>query len=256
MGIFSKFYVMKHLLFLISFFLATTVVAQNGYLPRESFEGASYTLAVHEVNFEGVQNSNKSRLPYSAVKGSPYYKDEFLWATFFDQKGRIYGNQKARVNLASQEVHFIGEKDNEYVAPYALSNKVILSNQEKNDTVAVFVRLVPGLQLNNKPLTDYVQQLTFGEAALYKHTKRYVASADSMFGTLKRYYFASQYSYFLKFDADPVYINKLSLNALLSVLPDSKGLLEWAKKNKINIRKEEDLVALIEEWNKKASFKQ
>jgi hypothetical protein len=29
-------------------------------------------------------------------------------------------------------------------------------------------------------------------------------------------------------------------------------LLEWSKKNKINIRKEEDLVALIEEWNKAA----
>jgi hypothetical protein len=36
----------------------------------------------------------------------------------------------------------------------------------------------------------------------------------------------------------------------LSVLPESKGLIEWSKKNKINIRKEEDLVALIEEWNK------
>jgi hypothetical protein len=95
-----------------------------------------------------------------------------------------------------------------------------------------------------------VQQLTFGEAVLYKHTKRYVASADSMFGTLKRYYFATQNNYFLKFDADPVYVNKLSLNALLSILPESKGLLEWSKKNKINVRKEEDLVALIEEWNK------
>ena len=55
---------------------------------------------------------------------------------------------------------------------------------------------------------------------------------------------------FLKFDADPVYVNKLSLNALLSILPGSNGMLEWAKKNKINIRKEDDLIALIEEYNK------
>jgi len=255
MGIFSKFYVMKHLLFTISLFVATTVVAQNGYLPRESFEGAAYTLAVHEVNFEGVQSSSKMRLPYSSVKGSPFFNDELLLATFFDQKGKMTGKQKAKVNLASHEIHFIGEKEMEYVAPFELANKVVLSHEQKSDTVAVFARLVPGLQFNNKPLTDYVQQLTFGEAVLYKHTKRYVASADSMFGTLKRYYFASQYSYFLKFDADPVYVNKLSLNALLSILPESKGLLEWAKKNKINVRKEEDLVALIEEWNKTASTK-
>ncbi len=234
------------------FFYATNLVAQNGYLPRENFAGAAYTLAVHEVNFEGVQSSSKMRLPYSSVKGSPYFTDEFLWGTFYDQKGKVTGKQKARVNLASHEMHFIGEKESEYVAPYELANRVVFSNDQKNDTVAVFTRLVPGLQFNNKPLTDYVQQLTFGEAVLYKHTKRYVASADSMFGTLKRYYFATQNSYFLKFDADPVYVNKLSLNALLSILPESKGLLEWSKKNKINIRKEEDLVALIEQWNKTA----
>lgn len=243
---------MKKVSFLLIFFYATNLVAQNGYLPRESFEGAAYTLAVHEVNFEGVQSSSKMRLPYSSVKGSPYFNDEFLWGTFYDQKGKVTGKQKARVNLASHEIHFIGEKESEYVAPYELANRVVLSHEQKNDTVAVFTRLVPGLQFNNKPLTDYVQQLTFGEAVLYKHTKRYVASADSMFGTLKRYYFATQNSYFLKFDADPVYVNKLSLNALLSILPESKGLLEWSKKNKINIRKEEDLVALIEEWNKTA----
>jgi hypothetical protein len=27
-------------------------------------------------------------------------------------------------------------------------------------------------------------------------------------------------------------------------------MLDWAKKNKINIRKEDDLIALIEEYNK------
>jgi hypothetical protein len=59
----------------------------------------------------------------------------------------------------------------------------------------------------------------------------------------------------LKFDADPVFVNKLSLNTLLSILPNSNGMLEWAKKNKINIRKEDDLIALIEEWNKTAGRK-
>ncbi len=241
---------MKKLFFLFMVFCAANTNAQSGYLPRESFEGAAYTLAVHEVNFEGVQNSSKMRLPYSSVKGSPFFMDEFLWATFYDQKGKMTGKQKAKINLASQEIHFIGEKEMEYIAPVELANRVVLSHEQKNDTVAVFARLVPGLQFNNKTLSDYVQQLTFGEAVLYKHTKRYVASADSMFGTLKRYYFASQNSYFLKFDADPIFVNKLSLNALLSILPGSDGMLDWAKKNKINIRKEDDLIALIEEYNK------
>jgi len=58
---------MKKLFFLFMVFCATNSAAQSSYLPRESFEGAAYTLAVHEVNFEGVQNSSKMRLPYSSV---------------------------------------------------------------------------------------------------------------------------------------------------------------------------------------------
>ena len=224
--------------------------AQSGYLPREDFSGAAYTLAVHEVNFEGVQNDSKLRLPYSSVKGSPYFTETFLLADFFNQKGKMVGRQMARMNLATQEVHFIGEKDQEYVAPGELSTKVIFHSPEKADTAALFVRYVPGLQLGAKPLTDFVQQLTFGEAVLYKHAKRYVASADSMFGTLKRYFFATATGYFLKLNADPQYINKLSLNALLSILPQSEGMAAWVKSNKINIRREEDLVALIDHWNK------
>lgn len=244
-----------------TFFIALLVIsslglfAQNGYLPRESFEGAAYTLAVHEVNFEGVQNTSKFRLPYSSVKGSPFFKDEFLWASFYDTKGNLSGRQKAKINLASQEIHFIGEKEMEYIAPIGLAHKVVLLHEDKADTLAVFVRQVPGLQYNLKSLTDYVQQLTFGEAVLYKHTKRYVASADSMFGTLKRYYFASTNNYFLKLGADAEFINKLSVNALLSLLPDSAGLPDWVKKNKINIRKEEDLIALIEHWNQAITVK-
>jgi hypothetical protein len=69
---------MKNIFFLLTFFYATSLVAQNGYLPRESFEGAAYRLAVYEVNFEGVQSNGKMRLPYSSVKGSPYFNDEFL----------------------------------------------------------------------------------------------------------------------------------------------------------------------------------
>lgn len=247
---------MRTAFFIVLFMISSPgLFAQNGYLPRESFEGASYTLAVYEVNFEGVQNTSKFRLPYSSVKGSPFFKDEFLWASFYDTKGNLSGRQKAKMNLASQEIHFIGEKEMEYIAPIGLAHKVILSHEDKNDTVALFIRQVPGLQYNLKPLTDYVQQLTFGEAVLYKHTKRYVASADSMFGTLKRYYFASTTNYFLKLDADADYINKLSVNALLSLLPDSTGLADWVKKNKINIRKEEDLIALIEHWNQANAVK-
>jgi hypothetical protein len=67
---FNKIFSQMHSVFFVALLMISSagLFAQNGYLPRESFEGASYTLAVHEVNFEGVQNTSKFRLPYSSVE--------------------------------------------------------------------------------------------------------------------------------------------------------------------------------------------
>ncbi|MFM1794362.1 MAG: hypothetical protein RL642_747, partial [Bacteroidota bacterium] len=62
---FNKYFVVKNIVVFAFLLLTQGLLAQNGYLPRESFEGAAYTLAVHEVNFEGVQTNSKMRLPYS-----------------------------------------------------------------------------------------------------------------------------------------------------------------------------------------------
>jgi hypothetical protein len=132
---------------------------------------------------------------------------------------------------------------------------VIFSDDAGKDTLAVFERNIPGLQLNNRPIADYVEEMVNGKVKLYKYTKRYVASADSLFGTLKRYYFANTEHYFLSDERDVLLIKKMNLSGIADLLGDRGTLLKWAEQNRLNPKREEDLVALIRRWNFEIAYK-
>lgn len=254
-----KQFIIKNILFIFSCLSIPFVYGQtaSGYLPVSDFSNAAFTLAVHEVNFEGVQqNSNSGRLPYASIKGSPFYLDQYQAADLFGANGKYSGRMQVKLNLASQEVYFIGEKDNEYVAPASFSKRVVIfSDNEAKDTLAIFERNIPGMQLNNRPIADYVEEMVNGKVKLFKYTKRYVASADSMFGTLKRYYFANTVHYFLSDEKNVLLIKKMNLSAIADLLGDRGTLLKWAEQNRLNPKREEDLIALIRKWNFEIAYK-
>lgn len=254
-----KQFIIKYILLVLFCLSIPFVYGQSGqgYLPVSDFSNAAFTLAVYEVNFEGVQqNSNSGRLPYASIKGSPFYMDQYHPADLFGANGKYSGRMQVKLNMASQEVYFIGEKDKEYVAPLSFSKRVVIfSDDAGKDTLAVFERNIPGLQLNNRPIADYVEEMVNGKVKLYKYTKRYVASADSLFGTLKRYYFANTEHYFLSDERDVLLIKKMNLSGIADLLGDRGTLLKWAEQNRLNPKREEDLVALIRRWNFEIAYK-
>jgi hypothetical protein len=225
--------------------IAATVCGQSGYLPREDFSGAAYTLAVHEVNFEGFDSKGGGlRLSYDKIKGSPYYNDSFQIAKFYKSTGAAaVGELKARLNLATHEVHFIGEGGREFIAPTQLSNRITFSNG------AVFMLNSDDFQFNKKSLIGYSQVLVEGKVALYKYIKRTVSSADSMFGTLKRYYFSTSQLYFVKYNDKITHLKKMNDEAIFEIAPPDNAMSNWLSTNKMNLKREEDLVAYLKKWN-------
>lgn len=225
------------------------------YLPVPDLSAATYTLAVHEVNFEGVSNIGKQRLSYDQVKGSPFYYEDFHQAEIFMADGRSLGRYMVKFNLLTQEFHFLGKDKAEMVVPNDLARKIVVYDQ--SDTAlqkAVFVRTLDFTSTNGKSIGDYAEQLNKGQAVLYKITKKNVVTADSLFGTLKRYYFGTTYAYYVGLNGQVVPLKKLSEDAIFTALPAMGKLEDWARKNKINLKKEEGVLALMLQWN--ASFKQ
>jgi hypothetical protein len=250
-----KFIVMN----LVALLLGTCTFAQiergMSYLPVPDLNSATYTLAVHEVNFEGVSNVGRQRLSYDQVKGSPFFNETFQQAEIFMADGRSLGRHLVKFNLLTQEFHFLGKDKAEMVVPNDLVKKIVL--YDKADTAvqkAVFVRTMgfatPGIQ----PIGAYAEQLNDGDVVLYKVSKKNVVTADSLFGTLKRYYFGTTHAYFVGVNGSVSHLKKLSEDAIFTALSVNGKLEEWVRKNKLNLKREEDVLALLQHWN--ASLKQ
>ena len=239
------------------FGISTFAQMQGGvsYLPVPDLSAATYTLAVHEINFEGVSNLGKQRLFYDQVKGSPFFYEEFHQAEIFMKDGRSMGKYMVKFNLLTQEFHFLGKDKAEMVVPNDIVRKIVV--YDKNDTAvhkAVFVRTLDFTTTGGKPIGEYAEQLNSGNAILYKVSKKNVVTADSLFGTLKRYYFGTTHAYYVGMNGRVTQLKKLSEDAVFTALPSIGKLEDWARKNKINLKKEDGVLALLHQWN--ASFKQ
>jgi hypothetical protein len=237
------------------FGICTYAQMQGGasYLPVPDLSAATYTLAVHEVNFEGVSNLGKQRLSYEQVKGSPFFYDEFHQAEIFMTDGRSMGKYMVKFNLLTQEFHFLGKGKAEMVVPNDIVRKIVV--YDKTDTAvqkAVFLRTLDFTTPGGKPMGEYAEQLNNGNAILYKVSKKNVVTADSLFGTLKRYHFGTSYAYFVGMNGRVTQLKKLSDDVIFTALPAVGKLEDWARKNKINLKKEEGVLALLHQWN--ASF--
>ena len=251
----SKFIIMNMLALLLGIGIFAQSQGGMSYLPVPDLSAATYTLAVHEVNFEGVSNAGRQRLSYDQVKGSPFYNDDFQQAEIFMADGRSLGRYMVKFNLLTQEFHFLGKDKAEMVVPNDLAMKIVV--YDKTDTTlqkAVFVRTLDFISSSGKPMGDYAEQLNNGQAILYKIEKKNVVTADSLFGTLKRYYFGTTHAYFLGMKGRVTSLKKLSEDAVFTALPAVGKLEDWARKNNINLKKEEGVLALLHQWN--ASFKQ
>ena len=88
-----------------------------------------------------------------------------------------------------------------------------------------------------------------GKVALYKYIKRSVSSADSMFGTLKRYYFSTNQLYFIKYNNKITHLKKMNEDAVFEIVPPDDAMTKWISTNKMNLKREEDLVAYLKKWN-------
>jgi hypothetical protein len=202
------------------------------------------------VSVYGPDASNK-KIPLSRVKGSPFFKDEWQLASLYDSNARRIDIVPVRMNFATDEFHFMW-KEQELVA--GDNDKVILivlhNNNDTSSIGTIFIKNVPNLVLDKKPLTAFVQVMNLGKHQLLKYTNRRVYPAqDSLFGTQKRYIFKDFYFYFLKTEDKVERIKKLDTQHFLALMPGASAYKKWIDQNNLNFKKEEDLVLFLNYYN-------
>jgi hypothetical protein len=149
-------------------------------------------------------------IPYSRIKGSPFWKDEWQLASLYSEDNLI-GILPIKVNLVTNDIHFL-QNNQELVATDQNKITAIIFHPGKDTslTTAAFMKDLSKYSPDNKDLNVVMQVLNYGKYELLKYINRKVSSADSLFGTQKRYFFKDEVSYYLKADNIVQKVKKMS----------------------------------------------
>jgi hypothetical protein len=103
------------------------------------------------------------------VEGSPYFKDEWMKAVVVDKMDRVYKDIQIRVDLFGNKIHFLGDKEQEFVATIPLKQLVLTDGSGNNyrfDHSNAFEKV------NNAERDRWYLWLASGPASLYKKIEK------------------------------------------------------------------------------------
>lgn len=205
---------------------------------------------MYEIQVDGL-NNGAQRLPYSQINGSPFWKDIWLPAAIYNSNNSLLGKVEVKLNLANHTLYYHGKNETELVASPEIARRIVLYNPLDTSSILTvfdntFDEVVPG----SKAGDFYVQELNQGTYQFCKMTKKPVLSADSLFGTLKRYFFGTQTRYFVKGKGMLKPVKKLRKETVLQLLPQGSACEEWLKTNDIDWKKDEEVIRFFDYYNK------
>lgn len=219
------------------FSYSQTVQMQNGIIMNP--QDAKSQKIMDDIQLPGT---DAERIPFERIRGSRFWNENWRNAELETMQGKVL-KAPVRLNLATGEVHFMLNQQ-ELVLSETPLRKILFT-----DDSTVFLANVPNLLLNNKELTGFVQVLVQGSYKLLKYTQRKLHSADSLFGTQKRFFFQDEHCYFIKKGDIIQRIKKLSKDNILKFLPSSRSYEEWIEKNHIDWKKEADVISFFRHYN-------
>lgn len=240
---------MKNILLLIGILLVLLVKVKGQLMIEQGPSGSTRDGSLIVYGLTGSGN----RLPYEKIKGSPFLNDEWRNATLFHSSGKAFGVYQTRLNLATQEVHYKDAKGNELVDDGSIARVVFEEAVPDGIVYTSFFGDLAEINRNYNVPRKYTQELNAGNIALLKVCTRTVSQGDSLFGTLKRYYFVDKYDYYLRVNKKIERLKRLSEDDISPFIPGYSSLRTWIRSNKLRLNREEDCVKLLLQVNKERS---
>lgn len=241
----SKRLVMKSKSALLLFWFFCTV---NFLYAQPGFDVVSNGGGNFQMNMYYDPAITVNGIPYEQIKGSPFLSDKWMPASIYNQKNEIVGKLPVRFNLATGELYVL-QGDKTIVAEKQMAGKVVIhSTFDAIDVKAVFLNNIPNLFLNGKSITDFVEVFHTGYAILLKYRTKEVVKSEGGGGMPKYYYFKNSSFYFLQVNGKVERLNRLSID-LIEQLPGAYNLQKWAEEQKLNFKKEEDVIRFINYYN-------
>ncbi len=231
---------------LISVLLVLNVVSDAQVMVEISQGAQTRDGALLVYGSDNLQHS----IPYDRIKGTPYWNTNWLNAFLFDQRDTLLGKYKAKFNFATNEVHYVDKKGKEQVAiPGTINGVVFMKDDDSTQIATVFRMNISDIKSKMNCKLCFIQELNQGQVKLLKVTRRLLKTQDSLFGTLKSYYFYDDTQYFVQHGELYDKMKRLNKDAVFSFVPGASEYNEWIKENGLRFNKEEDYLVFLNHYN-------
>lgn len=240
----KPFSFLLYLLLLVSI-CPLVVGAQDGVL----IETLPSTKADGTINIYGRGNLS-NRIPYDKITGNAFWKAEWVPATLIGRNKKERWEQEVKLNMATHEIYYRKPNGEEEVVNEGLVKKLQIHEPNAPEKItAVFLNGITEPYVSEEPIKELFQVLNEGKYQLMKMDNRKLLEGDSLFGTMKRYYFKNEVKYFLANNYVVSLLKKLNKETILQLAPAGKNEQEWLLQNKIDLKKEADIVRYFNQLN-------
>lgn len=199
------------------------------------------------IVFYGSEAFNK-KIPYNTITGIPYWRNDYYPAFLYGPGNRKYGLTWIRMNLATHEVEFVAKNEEVQAAyPAEVTRVVVVDPVDSSKIITIFRNDMGEVNVNylKEGKQYYTQEMNPGPVKLLKITHRELKVGDSMLRTMKRFYFADRFDYYLQQGNRVQKLRKLEKDEILKYLPDTPELQEYLSKNKVVFKKEDEIIKLL-----------
>ena len=219
----------------ISFFAANS---QNGFEQNDA-----------QRTFRPISGSGKPFInPGIDIGGTPFFNDAWKYGTVKLADNSIHNNVQLRINLLSQEVHFLNQDKLEMTGLPGVIKEVIFSDTVKNQKIQYDFRCGYS-PVDNQDEKNFYLVLCEGKLNLLGSLRKKVRERkEDMSGEVRKELITyDDYYFFSNNTLTPIKLNKMYL---LENMPGRENKIEdFVKSNKLSYKSAEDLKKIVCYYN-------
>ncbi len=197
---------------------------------------------ISDVNGQSFVNK------YDEIAGEVYDNSSYRLAKITLKDGRIYNDVKARINLLEHEVNFIASNGQEGYLGKGMATEIIFTGSVEPLLVQkIFQCGFPPIDNQNR--ISFYQVIYDGKTSLLKSVFKTIQDRNNEISGERFKEFATYENFYLLKEGAMIRVKK-DKTSLLSLLEDKKKAIAiFMEEQKLNIRNENHLIALIKYYN-------
>lgn len=239
---------------LLSLFVLLITVSVSGQMAIPSTDYTS--VGDLDVAYSKIRNfnvlpegsKNAGSLLYDDVMGTPFWDINWNAAIFVLPNGSLAKASKARLNLYTNEVHFINAENVEMACDQKQIRKIFFfKGTDTSKPIALFEL---HHDAKNPENSFYYRVFNKGNTRLAELKRAFVKEKEynPLLGK-KEYTFYSKKEYLLLQGEQITPLPSVSLSGMMNAMPDVANYKEWLKVNNNKLKNEDEIVSFLNYYN-------